>query len=419
MTINEIRFHSMPYYFLSWILVVLAISATGCSTLPRNALPLDKADQAEPLGMSNVRAPGGNVSPHFQDDITKSISQEEPGHFTDEKGNRRYNALALSGGGSSGAFGAGFLVGATEAGMRPHFKLITGISTGALIAPFAFLGPDYDDQLKEAFTTINTDNIMEKNSWIDIVSGESFAKTGPLENLIQKYFNKEFLKVVAATHDQGKRLYIGTTNLDTQRLLVWNMGLIAKSDSPYAQELFQKVVLASASIPAAFPPVMVKVEVDGKTYDEMHADGGTRTQVFFYGGTLDLHAAAQSAGLGDVSSVMGDLYIIRNGRLDPEPQIIERKLIDITGRAVDTMIKAAAVSDLYRIFAFTQRENVSFNYVDIPDDLVIEEEEAFDPVAMNALFEAGYKLGVSDDPWEKAPPGFLTNQKNDSEKPLP
>ena len=197
------------------------------------------------------------------------------------------------------------------------------------------------------------------------------------------------------------------------------MGAIAKSNSPYAQELFQKVVLASASIPVAFPPVMIKVEVDGKTYDEMHADGGTRTQVFFYGGTLDLQAAAQSAELGDVSSVIGDLFIIRNGRLNPEPKIIERKLIDISGRAIDTMIKAAAVSDLYRIYAFTQRENVSFNYVDIPDNFNIESEEAFDPVAMNALFEAGYKLGLSPDPWEKAPPGYLTRKQDDNKTTLP
>ena len=132
-------------------------------------------------------------------------------------------------------------------------------------------------------------------------------------------------------------------------------------------------------------------------------------QVFFYGGTLDLQAAARSAGFGD-SSYLGNIYIIRNGRLSPEPQIIERKLMDITGRAVNTMIKSAAMSDLYRIYAFAQRENVNFHYIDIPDDLVVVEEETFDPVAMNALFDAGYKLGLSPDPWGKAPPGLLTSE---------
>jgi hypothetical protein len=381
----------------------------GCSSLTRNALPLDKVEQAEPLGMSNVRAPSGNVSPHLQADIITSLTQEVPGYFAGENGQRQYNALALSGGGSHGAFGAGFLIGATDAGLRPRFKLITGISTGALIAPFAFLGPEYDDQLKEAFTSINTKNIMEINSPAGIVGGESFAKTGPLASLIEKYFDEDFLQAVAAAHNQGRRLYIGTTNLDTQRLIVWNMGLIANSDSPYALALFQKVILASASIPAAFPPVMIKVEADGEIYDEMHVDGGTRTQVFFYGGTLDLQAAARAAGFDD-SSYLGNIYIIRNGHLSPEPEIVERKLMNITGRAIDTMIKSAAVSDLYRIYAFAQRENINFHYIDIPDDLVVVEEEAFDPVAMNALFDAGYKLGLSADPWEKAPPGLLNSE---------
>ena len=149
------------YQKLSLVFILaFGIHLSACSTLPRDALPLDKADRAEPLGMSNVRAPGGSVSPHLQTDIVQSIEQELPGYFAGDNGQRQYNALALSGGGSHGAFGAGFLVGATESGYRPRFKLITGISTGALIAPFAFLGPEYDHQLKEAFTTVNTKSIM-------------------------------------------------------------------------------------------------------------------------------------------------------------------------------------------------------------------------------------------------------------------
>ena len=391
------------------LLIAVVLSLSGCSTLPRDALPLDKADRAEPLGMSNVRAPGGSVSPHLQADIMHSLEQEVPGYFSVTNGQPQYNALALSGGGSHGAFGAGFLVGASESGYRPRFKIITGISTGALIAPFAFLGPEYDHQLKEAFTTVNTKSIM-KVSPGGIFGGESFATTGPLASLIEKYFNAEFMQAVAAAHNQGRRLYIGTTNLDSQRLVVWNMGLIANSGSPYALELMQKVILASASIPAAFPPVLIKVEADGEIYDEMHVDGGTRTQVFFYGGTLDLKAAARSAGFDD-SSYLGNIYIIRNGHLSPEPEIIERKLMNITGRALDTMIKSAAVSDLYRIYAFAKRENVNFHYIDIPDELKIVEEEVFDPVVMKMMFDAGYNFGLSSDPWEKAPPGLVSGEQ--------
>lgn len=407
--LSDVRMFLIRGKLLGFAITVVVLNMTGCATLQRNALPLEKVDQAEPLGMSNVRAPGGSVSPHLQADMVASLEQEVTGYFTDENGQRHYNALALSGGGSHGAFGAGFLVGATEADVRPRFKFVTGISTGALIAPFAFLGPEYDHQLKEAFTTVNTGNIMEINSPMAILGGESFAKTGPLENLIEKYFNEDFLQAIAAAHNQGRRLYIGTTNLDTQRLIVWNIGLIANSDSPYSLELMQKVILASASIPAAFPPVMIKVEAEGEIYDEMHVDGGTRTQVFFYGGTLDLEAAARSAGFGD-TAYLGNIYIIRNGHLSPEPGIVERKLMHITGRAIDTMIKSATVSDLYRIYVFAQREGVKFHYIDIPDDLVVVEEEAFDPAAMNTLFDAGYKLGLSADPWEKAPPGLVIGE---------
>jgi hypothetical protein len=367
-------------------------------------------DKAQPLGMINVRASAGTVSKYMQADMVVSIDQELPGYFNSEKGQRHYNALALSGGGQHGAFGAGFLIGATASGNRPRFKLITGISTGALIAPFAFLGPEYDFQLKEAFTSIDSSNIMEMNSLKGIAGGESFANTGPLAGLIERYFDEKFIRAVATAHQEGRRLYIGTTNLDTQKLIIWNMGLIAVSGSPYTVELFQKVILASASIPAAFPPVLINVEVDGEVYDEMHVDGGTRAQVFFYGGTVDLKAAALSAGLNYEMPNLSNLYIIRNGNLPAEPEIIERKLVTIIGRAIDTMIKSAAEGDLYRIYAFTRREDIGFHYVDIPDDLKIEPEEAFDPVAMAALFDAGYKLGLNPDPWEKTPPGLFPDE---------
>jgi len=301
----------------AWCLAMLClvVLAGGCATLPRNAVPVDKVWRAEPVGMPGVRAWGGKFSEAFQADLIESIAQEPEGAFVDsETGGRVYNALALSGGGARGAFGAGFLYGWSEAGTLPNFKLVTGISTGALIAPFAFLGPNQDERIKEVFTTTTTKSILEKLAVFDILfRSESFAKTDPLKALINKYIDQAMLNAVAEAHDRGQRLYIGTTHMDAQRLVIWNMGLIAKNAHPEALQVFQKVMLASAAIPAAFPPVLFDVEVDGQRFDEMHADGGTTTQVFFYAGTLDLIEAARASGLEKEGGQIGNLYIIRFG----------------------------------------------------------------------------------------------------------
>lgn len=341
-----------------------------------------------------------------------SVRQEPAGAFPlDESGYPVYHALALSGGGSSGAFGAGYLNGWTDAGTRPHFKIVTGISTGALIAPFAFLGPDYDSQLKTLYTTTRTRDILERLNLLGILfEGEAFARTTPLKELIETYFDERFLKAVAAAHNEGRRLYVGTTNMDAQRLVVWNMGAIANSGHPDAVKLFQEIVLASSSIPAAFPPVLIEVEIDGRRYDEMHTDGGTVTQVFFFAGTVDLAAAARSGGRMDRENYHGTLYIIRNGKLGPEPEQVERRLPEISARAISTMVKNSAINDLHRLYATTNAARLGFRYVAIPDKFGMQADEAFDPRVMTRLFELGYQMGLSGSAWQDTPPRYLLQQ---------
>jgi hypothetical protein len=194
--------------------------------------------------------------------------------------------------------------------------------------------------------------------------------------------------------------------MDAQHLVVWNMGLIAKRQSSEALDLFRKVMLASASIPVAFPPVLIEVEIDGKPFDEMHADGGTLTQVFYYSGTMDAAAGRREVYGDDTQSAGGGIYIIRNGRVQPEPMQVDRNLAAISSRAIDTMIKTAVVGDLYRIFAFTSRDGIAFNYAGIPDDYEPQSTELFDQAEMNRLFQIGYQLGMSGNPWQSTPPGF-------------
>lgn len=272
------------------LVLLTTVFGSACTTLPRDPVPLDMIMKAQMEGMPNVRAWGGRVSPVFQKDMIESIKQEQRSDIKikrDKRGIPIYNALALSGGGSHGAFGAGFLYGWSQSGQRPEFKLVSGISTGALIAPFAFVGEEYDEKLKKVYTTTSTSMIAKIINLLTIFRSEALAKTDPLKKLLKESVDAEMIKDVAREHDKGRRLYLGTTNMDAQRLVVWNMGLIAKSDHPDKEQIFRDVMMASTVIPAAFPPVYFKVEADGKIFDEMHSDGGTISQVIFYGGTLD------------------------------------------------------------------------------------------------------------------------------------
>jgi predicted acylesterase/phospholipase RssA len=389
--------------------IVLPISilliVTGCSGLVRNPVPIDRMDKAVLTGMPGVRAywDEKEIDPLFQQDIIQSVRDEPPDLFPRRAGNSPvYSGLAISGGGANGSFGAGILCGWSDAGTRPRFKLVTGISTGALIAPYAFLGSAYDAKLRAAYTTVSTKDIA-KITGLPSLGSESLVDSSPLADSIARDLDEVMLADIAAAHGRGRRLYIGTTHMDAQRFVVWNMGAIAASGHPGALALFRKVMLASASIPGVFPPVYIEVEVDGQSYDEMHVDGGVITQVFFYEFMLDINKAVEMTGSVAASHNAGHVYVIRNGKVNPEPQHTPRKLLAITGRAVATMIKAASINDLMRIYQLTRRDNIEFNYLGIPDDFYFESDEAFDPKEMNALFEIGYQMGREGDFWQKAP----------------
>jgi len=310
--------------------------------------------------------------------------------------------LAVSGGGDNGAFGAGLLVGWSQTGNRPEFKIVTGISTGALIAPFAFLGPDYDDQLREIFTTISAKDILKKRGLVGIVFGESAADNAPMWNLVRKHADAAMLQAIGEEYDKGRLLLIATTNLDAQRPVVWNIGEIAKSDHPKALELFHSILIASAAIPGAFPPVMIDVTVDGQTYQEMHVDGGTIAQVFIYPPSINVEETAQKFGVQRER----ELYIIRNARLDPEWATVERYIFDIAGRAISTLIQNQGIGDLYQIFLTAERDNIDYNLAFIPSTFDAVHKEEFDAEFMNKLFDVGFAMAKAGYPWEKFPPGY-------------
>lgn len=308
--------------------------------------------------------------------------------------------LSVSGGGSNGAFGAGILFGWTASGTRPEFTVVTGISTGSLIAPFAFLGPPYDENLKAAYTAISGKDIYKKKGLLGIVGSESAADNTPLRRLVERYVTDQMLADIAREHARGRRLLIGTTNLDAERPVVWDIGAIASSNVGTRKQLIQNILIASSSIPGLFPPLNIKVVADGKSYDEMHVDGGTSNQAFLFPSQFSVSQAARKAGV----KRSWTLYVIRNGKVSPEYSAVKPKLMAIVGKSISSLIKTQGIGDLYRMYANAQRDGMKFNAIWIPESFTKVEPEPFDRDFMRELFQVGYEMGRSGIPWAKHPP---------------
>ncbi len=365
-------------------------------------MPIDLTMQASVLGMQDIRAIGGVPSEYLIQDIVQLMEQEEQQHdswfFNSD---RTYEMLAISGGGDKGAYGAGLLNGWTQAGTRPSFKIVTGISTGAIIAPFAFVGSVYDMRLREFYTKYSTKDIIKKR-----FLRNALATANPFKDLIEQNIDDDLIKKVALEYRKGRRLYIGTTNLDIQRLVIWDMGKIASLETPQAMDLFRKIILASASIPVVFPPVILKVQAGDKSYDEMHVDGGVTKQVFFIHEIVQgVEIAAKKKGV-DTSKLHYKIYVIQNGFVSPVWKEVPNKLSAIAVRTMDTMTGAQSVGDIYQLYVFTQRTHGDFNLAYIPESHLPEGRELFDPIAMKALFEIGFNQAVQGYVWRKTPPGL-------------
>ena len=312
-----------------------------------------------------------------------------------------FSMLAISGGGDNGAFAAGLLNGWTAEGTRPEFEVVSGVSTGALIAPFAFLGPKYDSVLKALYTTVSQRDIFRPRNLIVAFFGDAISDTAPLSDMVQRNVDRPLLDAIAAEYGKGRLLLVGTTNLDTMEQVIWNMTAIAASHDPRALNLFRKVLLASAAIPGVFPPVMIDVTVDGERYQEMHVDGGTTAQLFAYPPSFHLESVAARG--------TWRLYIVRNARLDPEWASVQRRTLLIAGRAVSALIQSQGVGDLYRVYATAQRDGVDFNLAYIPPTFKIQRTEQFDTAYMRALYQTGYDMAATGYPWQKEPPGFTSD----------
>ena len=280
--------------------------------------------------------------------------------------------------------------------------IVAGISTGALIAPYAFLGSSYDDDLERFYTGMATSDLATQQSLLRSLFGDALFDTQPLRKLLRQEIDEQMIQEIAREYRRGRRLLIGTTNLDSRRPVIWNIGAIAQIGTEEANQLIRDVILASASIPGVFPPVRIKVKVGDQAYDEIHVDGGVTTQVFIYPPQIDLKSATREIG------VTGDhtVYVIRNSYLNARWSEVSLGLGPILVSSIETIIRTQGLGDLYRIYLGAVRDNARFNLAYIPDDFEAESNEPFDPEYMRALFDLGYELARNGYDWANSPPGF-------------
>jgi predicted acylesterase/phospholipase RssA len=307
--------------------------------------------------------------------------------------------LILSTGGSDGAFGAGLLNGLSAAGNRPDYAVVTGVSTGALMAPFAFAGAKYDEALRDAYTKITSADIFEVGS-----TGESFIDSWPLKELIAKQITPQLLSDIATAYQAGRRLFVVTTDLDAQRSVVWNMGAIAshaadKTGGDAALNLFRTVLLASGSIPGAFPPVLIDVEGNGKRFAEMHVDGGV-------GGQFFVAPPAMLASTSTDRIPASQLYIVVNSALQPDFQVVDRSTPIILSQAVGMAVQVDLRLMLDRTYVAAKNSGVGFNAATIPADFNAPSRGPFDPNYMKALFDVGFAQGKSAAAFATTPPPY-------------
>ncbi len=392
-------------------LLLAAFFLSACAAIPTHIpLTAEQANQAKVEGFpQTIRFWADELPEGSEHSFFKSIETYRAFHAAYYKEHKKWpdvHFLALSGGGNDGAFGAGLLNGWSDSGHRPLFHVVTGVSTGALIAPLAFLGESYDQKLREMFTETRTDGILLLDIWTflsGLTGGLSVSDVSPFVEQIKKTYTPEILDQIAAEHRKGRRLFIGTTNIEAQRGVIWNMGAIAASDHPEKLALFHKIIQASAAIPGVFDPVFINVMVDGKHYSEIHVDGGVTAQVFLFPMQIPPSVVNEMKRSG----IERNLYVIRNAKVQAEFKGLPNPgLFSISARSVESLIKNNGLGDLYRLYLAAQRDGTHYHEAHIPSDFAVSSKEMFDPDYMKALFDLGRGIRVNGHAWNLAPPGL-------------
>ena len=371
---------------LKVVLVVVALAAMGGCAGQQARIPYTASEAAiaQPAGYEHIR-------------VWLDETRDNPPDFGPVLGpgeTARY--LALSGGGGNGAYGAGLLNGWTQSGQRPTFTTVSGVSTGALIAPFAFLGPSYDATVRDIYTGGEAETLVAAPDLGRAAFGSSLFGGKGLLDLVSRYVDADIVAAIAREHQAGRRLYVVTTNIDSKRGVVWNIGAIAASGRPDSIDLIRKVLAASASVPLAFAPQLIDVTADGHEFQEMHADGNVTTAVF----TLPLkYLAAQKR----TRLTGGSIYVVMNTVIEPEFSLVQRSTLPIVTASINTLTTQKAEEDLAAAYAYARANKVDFNLTSIDPAIDQSGLQSFDTAYMRRLYEVGFETAKSGAFWRKSP----------------
>lgn len=377
---------------LRWLGLILGAAIFGgCSTAPR--IPYTAADETVAVipNMADVRVFADVPAARFRSALCPNLN-----FAVGRAAAPTY--LALSGGGADGAYGAGVLNGWTASGTRPEFTIVSGVSTGAMIAPFAFLGPSYDDVLRQLYTSGVAESLLASPRPLNVLFGSGVFGNQPLRELVARYVDQAMLARIAAEYVKGRCLAVVTTELDAQRAVVWDMGRIASYGSPAALELFRDVLTASASSPVVFAPVFIDVEANDRTVQEMHVDGGVTAPVFTLPEAFLLSNARPERGL------RLNIYVLINGEIDPDFRVVPDRTVDIAGQTVSMMIKDQIRSVIFRTYEFAQENRLGFNLTYVAPERASGGGLGFDTAYMRRIYEYGYDKAQSGRFWQTSPP---------------
>lgn len=379
---------ALPRQLLGKALVIFIAGFTmsACAT-SRDQFTATQAMNAQLPGFSHIREFADTTVTKFEMDPAKVNPQQD------------FAVLSLSGGGADGAFGAGVINGWTTTHHRPQFTVVTGSSTGALMAPFAFLGPDYDDVIKSIYTGGSAEQFIKAVNVANVVFDAGLISHDSAHDIISRYITPRLLSDIAREHRKGRRLYVITTNLDAQRPVLWDMGAIAASDRPGAAKLFSEVITASASFPGVFSPVLIEVEADGHRFSEMHVDGDA-TDPIFAGPKRVLSSLAVTRS----ASAHKSIYVLINTKLEPSFEVTENNPLKVPGRAIFTLTKTERRNSVAAAYEFARRNRFKFNLTYLPKEIPEKGSAGFETGYMQSLFTYGYDLGRSGQAWQSSPP---------------
>lgn len=389
------------------LVAMASLAIAGCAGTQRPTPPPSDAEVTVPWGAVSDTHLDSQVNDEFRRRIVTKM-RDKVTRDRAESGDDSviYRALTLSGGGSGGAYGVGIMSGWTARGDRPEFDVVTGISTGALMATHVFLGPEFDEHLS-VYTSISNDDVFRTKSKLGALRSDSMFDTAPLRRLLASIITPAILDRVAAEYAKGRLLFIGTTNLDADDFTIWDMGAIAASDREDKLEHYIDVVMASASVPIVFPPVYIEVEGENGRYTQMHVDGGVQQTAFFFDFVADRREAIEELGIGD-EDLHIELYLLNNSPVSYARQYrpVEGRTMAIAEATVYSFLNKVTLTSIYRIWVLAMASGADFNMTSIPGELQGNAEGLdFDPDRLRGLYDYGYNKMLDRTAWlsQRAP----------------